>query len=66
MTSLPHPRRAYGAHRPMTPTVKARNVAASIRTREQEGRLWSWSTYGLQANQAQQALVLAALGEVRA
>jgi hypothetical protein len=48
----------------MSPTVKARNVAASIRTREQEGRVWSWSTYGLEANQAQQALVLAALAEV--
>ena len=56
-------RKAYGAHRPMSPAVKARNVAASIRTREREGRAWSWSTYGLESNPAQQALVLAALKE---
>jgi hypothetical protein len=48
----------------MSPAVKARNVAASIRLREQEGRAWSWSTYGVQTNPAQQALVLAALAEV--
>jgi len=48
----------------MSLTVKARNVAASIRTREQEGRVWSFADYGLQANPAQQALVLAVLVEV--
>ena len=63
MASVPHHRKAYGPQRAMSPTVKARNVAASIRTREQEGRSWSWSTYGLQANPAQQARVLAALAE---
>jgi hypothetical protein len=48
----------------MSPTVKARNVAASIRIREQEGRAWSWSAYGLDTNSAQQALVLTAMQEV--
>jgi len=48
----------------MSPAAKARNVAASIRTREQEGRVWSWAEYGLQANPAQQVLVLAVLVEV--
>jgi len=65
MRSVPRShRKAYGAHRPMSLTVKARNVAASIRTREQEGRVWSFADYGLQANPAQQALVLAVLVEV--
>jgi hypothetical protein len=45
----------------MSPAVKARNVAASIRTREAEGRPWDWSTYGIESHPAQQALVLAAL-----
>ena len=65
MPSVPRSHwKAYGAHRPMSPAAKARNVAASIRTREQEGRVWSWAEYGLQANPAQQVLVLAVLAEV--
>ena len=47
----------------MSPAAKARNVAASIRTREQEGRTWEWAEYGLETNHTQQALVLAALRE---
>jgi len=47
----------------MSLAVKARNVAASIRTREQEARTWSWADYGLQTTPVQQALVMAALGE---
>jgi hypothetical protein len=40
-------RKAYGAHRQMSPAVKARNVAESIVARESEGRSWEWSDYGL-------------------
>ena len=64
MRSVPHHRRAYGAHRPMPPAVKAANVARSIAQRRSEGRAWTWAEYGLQANPAQQALVLAVLAEV--
>ena len=64
MATIPHHhRRAYGAHRPMTPAVKARNVARGIAQRRTEGRAWTWADYGLQANPAQRALVLAALRE---
>jgi hypothetical protein len=66
MASVPHShRKAYGAHRPMSPAVKAANVARSIAQRRSEGRPWTWAEYGLQANPAQQALVLAALEEGR-
>jgi hypothetical protein len=58
-------RKAYGAHRPMSPAVKAAHVARSIAQRRIEGRPWTWAEYGLQANPAQQALVLAALEEGR-
>jgi len=47
----------------MSPAVKARNVARSIAQRQIEGRPWTWADYGLQANPAQRALVLAALSE---
>ena len=62
--SVPHHRKAYGAHRPMSPAVKAANVARSIAQRRSEGRPWTWAEYGVQASPAQQALVLAALAEV--
>jgi hypothetical protein len=48
----------------MPPAVKAANVARSIAQRRTEGRPWTWAEYGLQANPAQQALVLDALTEV--
>jgi len=48
----------------MSPAVKAANVARSIAQRRIEGLAWTWADYGLQANPAQQARVLAALGEV--
>ena len=64
--SVPHHRKAYGSHRKMSAIVKARNVARSIAQRRTEGRAWSWADFGLQANPAQQALVLAALSEGRA
>jgi hypothetical protein len=54
-------RRAYGAHRTMTPQTKARNVAASIRQREAEGRAWTFTDYGVTPDSAQAQLVLAAL-----
>ena len=54
-------RRAYGAHRAMTPAQKAVNVARSIAQRQQEGRGWTWADYGVQTNPAQQERVLAAL-----
>ena len=64
--SVPHShRRAYGSHRAMSPAVKAANVARSIAQRRTEGRAWTWADYGLQANPAQQALVLAALAQGR-
>jgi hypothetical protein len=56
-------RKAYGAHRAMTAAQKARNVAASIRQREQDGRSWGWNDYGIATNLAQQTLVLAALAQ---
>jgi hypothetical protein len=56
-------RKAYGANRPMSPAVKAANVARSIAQRQAEGRSWSFADYGIDANPAQQALVLAALRE---
>ena len=65
MASVPHHhRKAYGAHRRMSPTTKAANVARSIAQRRTEGRAWTWAEYGLQTNPAQQARVLAALAEV--
>ena len=63
MASVPHHRKAYGAHRRMSRTMKAANVARSIAQRQIEGRPWTWADYGLQANPAQRALVLAALSE---
>jgi len=48
----------------MSLTAKPRHVAAPTRPREQEGRVWSFADYGLQANPAQHALVLAVLVEV--
>ena len=66
MASVPHSHcKAYGAHRTMSPAMKAANVARSIAQRRREGRPWTWAEYGLQANPAQQALVLAALEEGR-
>jgi hypothetical protein len=49
----------------MSANTKAANVARSIAQRRTEGRAWTWAEYGLQTNPAQQALVLAALGEGR-
>jgi hypothetical protein len=46
----------------MPPAVKARNVAVSIRAHGYDiADITTWQRYGLQANPAQQALVLAAL-----
>jgi hypothetical protein len=50
----------------MPPAVKAAHVARSIAERRTEGRAWTWADYGLQANPAQQTLVLAAMEQGRA
>src|SRR5262249_40491452 len=66
MHSVPNARshrKAFGAHRPMSPAVKARNVACSIAQRTAEGRSWTFADYGIEANPTQQAMVLAALRE---
>ena len=66
MASVPHHRKSYGAHRSMSPAVKARNVARSIAQRQAESRAWTWADYGLAENLQQQALVRAALDQGRA
>ena len=40
-------RKAYSAHRTMSPAVKAANVARSIAQRRTEGRPWTWAEYGV-------------------
>ena len=57
-------RKAYSAHRTMSPAVKAANVARSIAQRRTEGCAWTFEEYGYANNPAMQALVLAALEEV--
>ena len=57
-------RRAYGSQRTMSPTVKARNVAASIREHGYDvDDAAIWTKYGLADNEAQQALVRQALAQ---
>jgi hypothetical protein len=59
---MQYDRKAYGAHRTMTPAVKARNVAASIRAHGYDvNDAAMWERYGIGANAAQQALVRRAL-----
>lgn len=54
-------RRAFGHQRRMSPAMKAANEALSLRTREQEGRVWSLRDYGLDPDSAQAKLVRSAL-----
>lgn len=54
-------RKAFGPQRPMSPTVKARNVAESIRAHGLMLTPATWARYGLEHNQAQQGLVRDAL-----
>jgi hypothetical protein len=57
-------RRAYGAHRVMSPAAKARNVAASIQAHGYDVEaVGTWQKYGLAENAQQQALVRRALGQ---
>jgi len=66
MASVPQNRshrKAFGPHNVRTPAQKARNVARSIAQRQAEGRAWTFAEYGLEANAAQQARVLAALAQ---
>ncbi len=59
-------RRAYGAHRPTTPQQRAQYVAESITAHGLcVEDVATWQRYGLDGNVAQQALVLAALGQGR-
>ena len=53
-----HGRKAYGAHRSMTPETKARNVAQSIMAHGYDvDDAQTWAKYGLSENAAQQVLV---------
>src|SRR5205814_1790777 len=54
-------RTAFGPGKYRTAQEKARDVAASIAQRHDRGDAWTWATYGLEGNAAQQALVEAAL-----
>jgi hypothetical protein len=54
-------RKAFGAQRVMSPAIKARNVAESIRLRIAEGRDWHWSDYGLAEQPAMIALITTVL-----
>lgn len=58
-------RNAFGHQRPMSPTVKARNVAASIREHGLKLTQETWQRYGLEDNPAQQALVRVALDQAQ-
>jgi hypothetical protein len=55
-------RQAFGAKRHRTEAAQVRDIAHSIQGFEREGVAWTWERYGLQANPAKQAKVLAALG----
>jgi hypothetical protein len=57
-------RRAFGPGKHRTAQDKARDVAASIAQRHDRGDTWTWATYGLDGNPAQQALVEAALAQL--
>ena len=55
-------RKAYGSHRQMSPTTKAKNVAMSIHEHGLDVHdAATWVRYGLEANVAGQQLVLKAL-----
>ncbi|HEX6827091.1 MAG TPA: hypothetical protein VF077_12310 [Nitrospiraceae bacterium] len=56
-------RKAYGSHRHMSCEIKARNIGESIHAREQEGRPWAFSEYGITDDSAQAALVRQWLAE---
>ncbi len=57
-------RKAFGPTRARTPEQRAQDVAASIAQRNDEGRAWTWETYGLEGNWAQQRRVEAALAKL--
>jgi hypothetical protein len=70
MATLPHPgaarhhRRAFGPHRRRSQEQLAADIAASIQMRLDEGRSWTWSTYGQEDNPAMQALIEKALHQI--
>lgn len=59
-----HHRRAYGAQRSTTPAQRAQYVAESIALRQDEGRAWTYETYGIGDNLLMQRLVDAALAKL--
>lgn len=54
-------RTAFGPGKQRTVAQRALHVAQSIALRNDAGDAWTWDTYGLESNDAQQALVIAAL-----
>jgi hypothetical protein len=54
-------RKAFGPGKRRTAAQKAQDVARSIALRNAHGQDWTWQTYGLDGNETQQALVVAAL-----
>lgn len=56
-------RKAFGPQRTMSPAIKARNVAASIKEHGLALSQETWRRYGLENNHAQQQLVRNALGQ---
>jgi hypothetical protein len=59
-------RRAFGPHKRMNLSEKARNVAQAIVQRERQGQDWRWNEFGLENNEAQIRRVWDALVELRA
>jgi hypothetical protein len=54
-------RKAFGPQRTTTSAQRAQYVAESIALRHDAGQTWTWATYGLEGNIAQQRLVELAL-----
>ncbi len=59
-------RKAYGAHRKVPEAQRALFIAESITRREAEGRLWSFTEYGIAGNRRMIAQVHAALHQAQA
>lgn len=59
-------RKAFGPQRLMSPTVKAVNVARSIRAHELTLNTATWTRYGLETDIMQQGLVRKALDAAQA
>lgn len=57
-------RKAFGSQRPTPPAQRAQYVAESIAQREDEGRAWDYTTYGIEDNLLMQRLVEAKLAKL--